>query len=797
LSCGHLSVGLQRGIERVCERNTLCDGHSQQLDTLQMSPKANVDDHEYPPELLPYLPLLYVVWQDGVLTDAEIVSLRQRIDDEGALTADNIAQLSRFLDPSDPPSAARLHEWRRVAERSVAPGDVPPKSLVELGMRLGQLRADDPSRRTLEIAERHAGFVSSEAAGALAPFREPVEDDDRAHPHFDVGQLTRHLYGDQTRLRNEVLEVLKSASFANAPVHDRDKYRAWVFDRIRELAARGWGSIAFPKDCGGQDDMRGFITVFETVALKDLSVVIKFGVQFGLFGGSIHQLGSPHQRTTFLRRIGEATLPGCFAMTETGHGSNVRDIGTTATYRGDTDTFVLQTPDRSAWKDYIGNAAQHGRVATVFAQLMINDDSMGVHAFIVPIRDDSGHAMTGVTIEDCGHKMGLNGVDNGRLAFSDVSIPRTNLLSRFGSVDADGTYQSEIASDGKRFFTMLATLVGGRVSVGLGALSAAKAGLTIAIRYGDRRRQFGPKGRSETRILDYLTHQRRLLPLLANSYALHLSLHRLADAYVSAETEEERQQVEVLAAGLKAYSTRNTTRTLQEARESCGGQGYLWENRFADLKADTDVFTTFEGDNTVLFLQVAKSLLGEYGHQFSNMDVFGYVRHFARLAALSALEKNPIVARQTDSDHLRDPETLESALRYRSESLLRSVARRMKHRIDNGSDSFHAFVDCQDHLLELAEAHTELTLLADFRRELSEFPTVALPQMRRLLALFGLATIERNRGWYLEQNYIEAPKSRAIRREVNRLLLEIRPDAVALVDAFAIPNAILGAPIAL
>jgi acyl-CoA oxidase len=230
-----------------------------------------------------------------------------------------------------------------------------------------------------------------------------------------------------------------------------------------------------------------------------------------------------------------AELLGCFAMTETGHGSDVQAIGTTATYDPATEEFVVTTPDPSARKQYIGNAARHGRLAVVFAQLVAGGERRGVHALLVPIRDAAGAPRPGVTIEDDGLKAGLNGVDNGRLAFDEVRVPRGALLDRYGHVAADGTYTSPIESETRRFFTMLGTLVRGRISVAGAAGGAAKSALTIAVRYGDRRRQFERPGRDgappeEVPVLDYLAHQRRLLPALAQTYALHFAQAELVAA---------------------------------------------------------------------------------------------------------------------------------------------------------------------------------------------------------------------------------------------------------------------------
>src|SRR5699024_2303734 len=135
-----------------------------------------------------------------------------------------------------------------------------------------------------------------------------------------------------------------------------------------------------------------------------------------------------------------------FAMTEVGHGSDVAALATTASYDAETEEFELHTPFAGAWKEYIGNAAEHGVAAVVFAQLITRGVNHGVHAFYVPIRENdhgiAGDLLPGVRSTDDGLKGGLNGVDNGRLAFDHVRIPRENLLNRYGDVAADGTYTS-------------------------------------------------------------------------------------------------------------------------------------------------------------------------------------------------------------------------------------------------------------------------------------------------------------------------------------------------------------------
>ncbi|MEO1086966.1 MAG: acyl-CoA dehydrogenase family protein, partial [Acidobacteriota bacterium] len=476
------------------------------------------------------------------------------------------------------------------------------------------------------------------------------------------------LRGRYAAVHERVLALLDEPEFHYRYDITKAEYRQQVLDWCHRLADAGIGKFSISEELGGEGDMGAFIAAFESLCFFDLSLVVKAGVQFGLFGGSILNLGSKRHHDAYLKDAASLALPGCFAMTETSHGSNVADIETVMRFDPSTDELVITTPHVGARKDYIGNAALHGKLASVFAQLELEVDgelvNHGVHAALVPIRDDAGQPMPGVEIFDNGDKMGLQGVDNGRLHFTGVRVPRENLLDRFSQVDADGNYHSEISSPSKRFFTMLGTLVGGRVSVGLGALSVAKSAMTIAVLYAVKRRQFGPEERPETRLLDYQTHQRRLMPRLARTYALHFALDRLRTEFVESDPLD-RREIEAEAAGLKALATWHATDTVQTCRECCGGQGYLAENRFAALKADSDVFSTFEGDNIVLLQLLAKSLLGNFKRQFGRLKPLGLVRWVAERAAVTVTEKNPIATRLTSDEHLLDRDFHRAAFDWR------------------------------------------------------------------------------------------------------------------------------------
>ncbi|MEM0963224.1 MAG: acyl-CoA dehydrogenase [Bacteroidota bacterium] len=751
------------------------------------------------------LPFLYVAWADGLLTPAEITAVRDRLADESWLTEEDRELLLSWLDPANPPDATTYFSWVRAIRRSARHiPDVAEKSLADLGADLGALSiggdgASLPAEAKLALSEVETllGVVGEEAVRDLIEERPYPPPEPVIPPGFDVQAMQHILDGPYADVKDRVRRLLSDPAFAYPePTIANDAYRELTLTWAQHLADQGIGALAYPDWAGGRDDIAAFIAAFETIATHDLNLVVKFGVQFGLWGGSVNALGNERQRRELLPQIGSLALPGAFAMSERKHGSNVRDLRTTASLDRATDEWILNTPSEGDHKEWIGNAAAHGRMATVFAQLVIDGEGYGVHAFVVPIRDESGQPAPGIRIGDSGHKMGLNGIDNGRLWFDDARIPRTNLLGRYANVSEGGDYTSPIPSAGKRFFVMLGTLVGGRIAVGSGANSAAKAGLTVAVRYGARRRQFGPAGAAEVAILDYLSHQRRLLPLVATSYGLSFALSRLASDFAALPTGADTREIEGRAAALKAMASWHGTRALQESREACGGEGFRWSARIAHRKADSDIFTTFEGDNTVLQLQVAKGLLAGYRAEFSDLNLWGVVRYLRDQADVRLGELNPIARKNTDPSHLADPAWHHALFERRERILLVQVASRLKRRIDRGMDSFEAFVEVQDHLLTLATAHAERLVLENFQAAIEATSHEHLQHVLRLVCtLYALEHLERDRGWFLEQNLIDAPVAKAVRKEVNHLLHRLRPIAVELVDAFGIPDELLGSEI--
>jgi len=632
------------------------------------------------------------------------------------------------------------------------------------------------------------------------------------NPQIDVAEVNELLLGTWADTRRQAREMIKDPAFWRKDELGMDAHRERVISQLHLLVDNKAVHRAFPKRFGGEENNGANISGFEELVIADPSLQIKSGVQWGLFGSAILQLGTEEHHDKWLPGVMDLSIPGAFAMTEIGHGSDVASAGTTATYDPETEEFVIHTPFRGATKEYLGNAALHGIAATVFAQLITDGVSHGVHCFYVPLRGEDGEDLPGITREDDGLKGGLNGIDNGRLSFDNVRIPRTNLLNRYGDVAPDGTYSSPIDSPGRRFFTMLGTLVQGRVSLDGAASWASALGLHIAITYASQRRQFeGADGR-EVVLLDYGKHQRRLLPRLATTYAqifAHDEFLQKFDGVFSGriDTPEDREDLETLAAALKPLSTWHALDTLQEAREACGGAGFMFENRLVGLRQDLDIYVTFEGDNNVLLQLVGKRLLTDYAKQFKGKDAAalakfavgmtaGKVFHGAGLRQLGqAVSDLGQVSRSVERG-LRE-EQQHDLLAGRVQQMVADIAGRLRAGSKDKALGARLFNENQAQLIEAARAHGELLQWEAFTDAVHSIQDADTKKVLTWLRdLFGLQLIEKHLAWHLINGRLSTQRAAAVSSYIDRLCARLRPYALDLVTAFGYEPEHVRAPIA-
>ncbi|XP_022738092.1 acyl-coenzyme A oxidase 3, peroxisomal-like [Durio zibethinus] len=615
---------------------------------------------------------------------------------------------------------------------------------------------------------------------------------------FDIKEMRKLLDRHNVEERDWLFGMMRQSKVFNPRVRggkvfvspdynqSMEQQREMTLKRIEYLLERGVFK-GWLTENGEEAEMRKF-ACFEVLSIFDHSLATKLGVHFFLWGGAIQFFGTKHHHDKWLKDTENLSIRCCFAMTELGHGSNVRGIETVTTYDSNTGEFVISTPCESAQKYWIGGAANHATHTIAFSQLNINGTSQGVHAFIVQIRDADGNVCPNIRIADCGHKIGLNGVDNGRIWFDNVRVPRENLLNSVADVSPDGKYLSSIKDPDQRFAAFMAPLTGGRVNIAVSAVYQAKVGLAIAIRYALTRRAFSLKpNEPEVLLLDYPSHQRRLLPLIAKIYAMSFAANYMKMLYVK-RTPQSNKTIHVVSSSFKATFTWNNMQILQECREACGGQGLKTENRVGHLKGEYDVQSTFEGDNHVLMQQVSKALLAEYvAAQKRN-------KAFKGLGLEHMNKPCPIIPSQLTSTTLRCSQFQMDALCLRERDLLNRFVAEVSQLKSKGESEEHAFIMSYELAEDLGRAFSDRAIFQTFVEAEATLAAGSLKDVLGILrSLYALICIEDVA--FLQYGYLSVDNATAVRREITKICSELRPHAFALVSSFGIPDAFLS-PIA-
>ncbi|KAK9686324.1 fatty-acyl coenzyme A oxidase, variant 2 [Basidiobolus ranarum] len=539
------------------------------------------------------------------------------------------------------------------------------------------------------------------------------------------------------------------------------------------------------------------------MGLVDPGVYTRLNVHVNLFYSTLSGQATPAQLNYWTKR-GARTMngvTGCFSMTELGHGSNVAALETTATFDETTDEFVIHTPTITATKWWIGGAAHTATHTTAYAQMIVKGQNYGVKVFVVPLRDpNTFDLLPGVNIGDIGKKMGRDGIDNGWIQFTNVRIPRQNMLMKFTQVTRTGEVVSPPLAQ-----LAYGALIGGRVLMIRDSSNFAKKALTIALRYAAVRRQFSANPTEpETKVLDYVIHQNRLLPLLAQAYAVNFTsmevskLYRnLLDKMQNARPGDDMsenililKETHATTAGLKAFCTWNCLKTIEQCRQACGGHGYSAYTGLASMYQDFAVQCTWEGDNTILTLQTGRSLINYYQEAKSGGNIpagVGYLKNVEQLSALRC--QGDDIASITAFD------TIIEAWGVVAANAVRTAADIFDASISQGASKEAALESCAVERLHAARMHCYGYIFKKFTESILEAPQSVTVILNKLCLLYGLYNIQENAGEFIGSQYFSTNQMSIIRQQVTELCSAIRKDAIPLVDAFNLSDFVINSPL--
>ncbi|RUP43346.1 hypothetical protein BC936DRAFT_137317 [Jimgerdemannia flammicorona] len=638
---------------------------------------------------------------------------------------------------------------------------------------------------------------------------------ERARASFNPYDLSVFMYGEEWIGRfNRILEILE-----NDPAMDKSKryysgrddrfsHALWSARRMVELQREHkWNatdiSIAdFLLDESGpvcnHSDYHHILSLmnFDAHTFQSLSGTSQFSLHKNMFMPTIMSQGTDEQKAKFLAPAQKYQIIGCYAQTELGHGSNVQGLETTATYIPETDEFDLHSPTLTSSKWWIGGLGKAANHAIVMARLISNGKDYGPHPFVVQIRSLVNHRpLRGVTVGDIGPKFGFNTVDNGFVMFDHLHIPRFNMLARFASIKPNtGEYASP--PNAKLSY---GTMVFVRANIVMGVRFALARAATVAIRYSAVRQQFvdaaNPKKHGsrvvETPVLDYTMQQYRVFPVMAQAYACYFTGKEMFRLYNDNQKQMGAGDFSLLAdlhatsSGLKSLTTTMAVSAIEDCRRACGGHGYSLFSGLASFYQDYLPNATWEGDNYILTQQTARYLL----KTFRNLVAGKSVLQNPTVSYLTTYLQNPTATcpATTPTDFL-NPELQLSAFAHRAAHLVAQTV----DQLDRQGRTWNSMLV---EVNRVSRAHCQLVLVQNFLAALQSDSDLRTPErapLKNVLTtqaqLYALHTMETELAEFLTCGYLSPAQTQMLKSQTLDLLAAVRPDAVALVDAFGLPD---------
>jgi len=622
--------------------------------------------------------------------------------------------------------------------------------------------------------------VESRLSGGTAD----VLPEERSRATFDAEKMTNILDGgpEATARRRFILSPTSGTSASHKYYLTRPEVLKEHVKHFMETHESFWDSF--------------LPTRMDTVWMTENSMMSgSLMNHYGLFLPTLLSHCSNEQRDWWLYRCFKMQIVGSYAQTELGHGSNVRGLQTTAVYDKSTKEFVLNTPTLRSIKWWPGALAKVSTHCALYAQLIIDGKEYGVHAFILQLRDENHLPLPGIQLGDLGPKLGDHANDTGYLILDNVRIPREYMLARHQHIDDDGNYTKAKTrkSNSKIHYTTMLNARGVMTRTASGNLARA---VTIATRYSAVRTQgFVDKSATsytsaENKILDYQVQRYRILKQLALAYCIKFTGSWLIESFddLGSMDQGDIDSLPELAAtsgGLKALCTYMASQGIEDCRKCCGGNGYLLSSGVAALAGDYVWQTTAEGDFIILMLFTAKFLLKKVEAARQGKPMQGPVSYLAPLK--DSFDQKPPMAK-SPNDYM-DLDFLSQVFEY---SALRHVVRAekdFKEAMKKHGNWDKAWKACGLVCMNAVKIHCLTFLYRTFKNKAKKVEDAACKSaLSRLCALFATSNILDDS--LLSCNLAEGQWD-MVKSAVIVLLDDLRPDAVAFVDAFDIPDRVL------
>ena len=594
--------------------------------------------------------------------------------------------------------------------------------------------------------------------------------------NVDIEGLKNIVWGpkEERETLAHILDVCSKDPVIKYKPHYGNMDRAQAFEnnmrriqRIKELANEG----KLP-----QPDMYNYGKY--TAGINSLYPV---SVHHGMFESIVKIMGSEEQANKYWQDIVDYRIIGCYAQTEMGTGSNVQGLETEAVYDKDTEEFVIHTPTTKAIKFWPGDLGKMANHAVLFARLIIDGESYGIHAFFIQIRDMDSHApLPSIEIGDIGPKYGYSIKDNGYMKFDHHRIPRSAILSKYVNVSKEGIIQ--LNGDPRVAY---ATMVWIRVTLLEFNWQVLLKNADAVMRYTLMRSQFKSISNSdeERKVIDYQATQTQMVPYVAFGFANAFmgnycrQLHTQMLENIKKDDFKLMNELHVLVSSLKAYYMQEMIDGLYTLREICGAHGY---SVFADIGNWLESMSsnvTLEGDAYVLYQQTTRKLLkmvkrSQEGNSINKM-VYPYIEEVFKSQGV----------KETD-EHIEDPTKLLNVLKHaliaNLEHLIKSLEADQERSYDQKWNKIY-----QVDISNVSKLHAVFMSAKSFKSGIkhSGLSDDTKSALQMLLKIYLCDSIFKFGDYALLSSYINGDQLMKIHEYQKQLIEDVRPHLLSLLES--------------
>ncbi|MDR3364237.1 MAG: acyl-CoA dehydrogenase family protein [Clostridiales Family XIII bacterium] len=336
---------------------------------------------------------------------------------------------------------------------------------------------------------------------------------------------------------------------------------------LKKLHEQGFMNIPYPAEYGGADgDYIDYALAVEELAKVDASTAITVSVHTSLACSCIDNFGAPWQKEKWLRPLLDGGKTGCFGLTEPTAGSDAAGQKTVAVPDG--GNYII-----NGSKIYTTNA-EFADTIVLFALTSPKLGTKGISAFAVDAKTPG--VKIGVNIP----RMGIRGASNCEVFYTDVVVPKENLLG----------------NEGQGFKCAMMALDAGRIGVAAQALGIAQGALGLAIAYVKEREQFGKP------IAAFQNTQFKIADLQTRIDAARLLVYRAAAA------KSNHEPYGLYAAMAKLYASKTANDVAREAVQMLGGYGYARKYSVERFLRDAKITEIYEGTSEIMKMVISGSM---------------------------------------------------------------------------------------------------------------------------------------------------------------------------------------------